>query len=489
MKRSLKFIISLTTVILLGSTSVSAASYWERFFQEEQFESYYLKYGQSGDSWISEWKDLEKKLVLESHGLGDDGNMKFKAYKGTNNIVLTNVSGITIASSKENVLTGSARVYEFTEEKESYNEYVTNFEAIDFAGFQENYCVPTYISEQEYYAEDLEEKAILYCKEKYSEKPTWWEFNGYESNPDTWWKAYGLSKEPTSAYEIVPTIKGLGKADLTVQATDKESIQIHWQITAKDFVGAISADGLLEILNDVENYQEGIESYTEGIFTYHFALEESNAKFDEVMAALKGKDLTILTGGDSYYTINGKDFENLPSDFTFKHKISIDEAVNKEQMATLLTGKEPLLYIDFESHGNLNRPFTMSLFLSNYVYDLYEKDFKCEEKSGEEQNNCYGELDKKVEEYLNDATFSLLYYNEEKNEMEIMNDNITITGYNQVNLSFAHFSSFVLVKNEKKEVVDDKKSPQTGDNILVSVTIGVISLVGLGFALKLKKEN
>ncbi len=507
MKRVLSYAILLTTVLFLGSTNVYADGYWEEYFKETPIQGY-TGCGLNGPSYLSEWQNMTKEESIRYGGCGGY-DTKFNPTPGTYNLVFDNIGEITIKSSNENIVTAITRPYDFSYEKQNYESYIEEFNKATFEEFLRDYegCV----DENGNFSQDKQ-----YCNSEYTQKPTWWEYSEYKTEPKTWWEAYRLSAEPKNATEVISYAKDLGKATLTLSAAGHQDITLDWTIKAYDFGESVGPNydasnmskGLAQILNNLEKYknliptQEDYDTKKEYNFTYYIS---ENEDLSAVINALKGKDITVLfrqytNVGESIYFLNGKEIKNeVEEGFTYNHNISMETSINKDKIDNLVDVKDAI-YIDFTYHGSLPTEYKLSVNIRDYIGEIignklidqycasfkedYDKLSKCWT-----DNNLEEKYTKELEEYLKNTAFTLLYYNPEKDEMEVVAENLKAID-DKIELTFDHFSSYVLTSNYVKK---EKKSnnAQTGTlNVVLYGTFALTSLVGIiGILVKKKTEK
>lgn len=521
MKKIITCMSLIATVFLLGSTNVYADGYWEEFFKEKPIIGT-IGCGSGEPTYLTEWKNISKEEAIVLGGCGSGPSGKFEARYGTSNLVFNNVGAITIKSSNENIVTATSKPYDFAYEKKNYEDYVTNFNKATFDEFVKNYlsidygcedsdgnyigtsaCLTSikdrgYISEEEY------------AKYEKKEKPTWWEFSDYKTEPTTWWEAYQFKSEPTNAVEVISYAKDLGKATLTLSAAGKQDITIDWSIEAYDFgwVTGTNAKGLAQILNDLDKYKENIptqkdyDTKKEYNFAYYLSEKED---ISEAINALKGKDITVLfkqytNVGESIYFLNGKEIKNeVGKGFTYAHNISMDTSINKDKINNLVDAKDAI-YIDFTYHGTLPTEYKLSVNIKEYIGNIIGDkltDQYCAAFKGENDydklskcwndNNLRDEWNKQLEEYLKNTNFTLLYYNPEKNKMEVVAENLKAID-EKIELTFDHFSSYVLVPSDGYQIKIN--NAQTGTlNVVLYSGLAIVSLLGIGYLIISKKKN
>lgn len=511
MKRVLSYALTFATVLFLGSTNVFADGYWEEYFKDTPITGY-TGCGLNGPYYLSDWQNMTKEETIRYGGCGGYGP-GFNPVPGTWNLVFDNTQNITIKSSNENIVTATTKPYDFSYEKNNYETYIEKFNKLTFEEFLRDYegCMDN----DGNFSQDSQ-----YCNTEYKTKPTWWEYSEYKTEPKTWWEAYGLSKEPENATEVISYAKDLGNATLTLSASGKQDITIDWTIKAYDFgqyVGPKSAPdmgkGLAQILNNLEKYKDLIPIQTDYDtnkaynFTYYISEKED---LSEAINALKGKDITILfiqdtNIGESTYFLNGKEIKNeVGEGFTYNHNISMETSINKDKIDSLVDVKDAI-YIDFTYHGNLPTEYKLSVNIKEYIrsqiraklidqYCAAFKDYKDDEEYAKlekcwNDNNLTEKHTKELEEYLNNTAFTLLYYNPEKDEMEVVAENLKAVD-DKIELTFDHFSSYVLTTNFTRK---EKKSnnAQTGTlNVVLYGTLGALSLAGMvAVFLKNQKKN
>lgn len=514
MKKVLSFMMLFTAVLFCGSTKVKADGYWEEYFKDKPIQGY-TGCGLSGPSYLTEWKSMEKTELVTIGGCGDY-TTKFVPSPGTYNLVFDNVGNITIKSSNENIVTATTRPYDFSYEKQNYENYIAEYNKTTFEEFLEKYfddsCTGNegkFIGVDACLAEVKEHRPEEYEKIKNKEKPTWWEFSDFKTEPKTWWEAYEFTKEPQNAKEVISYAKDLGKGILTLSADGKQDITIGWTIKATDLginENGSSSKGLAQIFNNLEKYKDVIPT-PDTYRNYHYSYRLSeNEDISEAINALKGKDITVLftqytSVGESTYLLNGKDIQNeVAEGFTYEHDISMETSINKDKIDSLVNLQDAI-YIDFKYHGSLPTEYKLSVNVKNYIMNVVAEKLtkqycgEIKEEDYEKLEQCWNDnklsekLTKETEEYLKNTNLTLLYYNPEKDEMEVVAENLKAVDGN-VELIFDHFSTYVLTSNYE---VKEKKSnnAQTGTlNVVLYSLLAGGSLVGVAYlGLKNKKKK
>ncbi len=481
MKKYFSLILIMAGIFLIGNKNVYAASpYWENYFKD------FNGFGGLCNSHlygIEEWKNYSKKMVVGSAcGATKDEYHFYKTYYSQGGI-FTDVSNVQVTNNNADILTAEVKPYDFSREKKNYEDYITNYEKFT-----------------------LEEiNSTKSENDQYEQKPTWWEYNGFSTEPTTWWEAYGLDSEPTNAVEVVSKIKDLGKASITLNADGKSGITIDSTIQVMSFskydarFGNDKAQGLVEILNNLGKYGDIIGTYGSGDKTYNLEYEmEEKEDLSTIINALKGKDITVkFVQNDvisTTYYLNGKDIKStVNKGFTYYHNISMDTSINKDKINSLVDLKDAL-YIDFAYHGNLPAPYTMTVNIKNYIDSQYAKKNREQYCSGkddysQECNDKINDLtNEQVSKYFENKKFTLLYYNPETNKMEVVNDGLTANANGELELIFDHFSSYVIVGSDDYKITTN---PQTSSiNVIIYVLMAVTSIAGIGcLTISMKKRR
>ncbi len=491
-------------ILLLVPLVVNAKSaYWQDYFENLDGDGILDNYGTwCGGSYqyggYTQWQDIKRGYLLEMGGCGDMSmpNLFYPTYFTKGNIYHDVVNG-KVKSSDESILTGELKPYDYAEEKKNFEEYVKDFNALTY----EEFIAPL--------KQDFEEEAA-----KYPTKPTWWEYNGYETEPKTWWEAYGFTSEPQNAVVVTSHAHDIGNAYLTVSADNKNDIKITWEMKAVDDV---EPDGITDILNDLDRYQSVMDEEEECQYgigdaickPYNFRISSSSEDQDlsKLIKALKGKDITVLfvnySGAiSSSYFLNGKDItEEVEEGFNYNHNISMETSIEKENIEQLVEAEDKI-FIDFAYHGSLPAPYTVSIDLSGYIlnsfYKKYEPEYQCDKYPDEEDAHweCMDKLNEvvytKLNDYFKNTKLTLLYYNPETKQMEVIKKDILASESGIVELTFDHFSSYVLVGDY--QLLDAPKAsenipsvPKTSDNIGYVMSTLFIGLSGILLAVKMKK--
>ncbi len=473
-----KMIRTLIAVIVLIPLAVSAkGNYFENYLEELGTVDYYT--GTFYRQGYSDWETV-KALSTRAINLGQIINSSKSKYKfdklfKTKALLFNDIEGIEATTSNEKVMTVNVKKYDFAAEKKYFEEYPKLYES--------------------YTLEEINSELA----NKYSAKPTWWAYNGYTSEPKTWYEAYGLTEEPTNVVEVSTIGHDLGVAEIKITATDKDPITINWMIY-QDIFYDNNKEALLEFLANSDRYKnviKGNQDYvTKNIYDIMYQVEEKSDVSD-IVNALKGKDITINfdyytdSGYTSSYFLNGKDvLQDAKEGLTYYYEATLYKSENKDAIDKLL-GLDNLIYIDFAYHGELPAKYKTGIEVQSYAINSLAKKYGCSEEDAE----CYQKVYDNVDSYLENQEFTLLYYNKEKNQMEVIKKGLKAnmeTGLVYIELD--HFSSYVLsLSNDydaltKEEVGEE--NPQTGDNILSYVTLFTISAFALGFMyIKFMKNN
>lgn len=485
MKKTVSIILSMLAVFLFGSTSANAQekTYWEEYF-EENYSNGLSQYG----GFVSLWEDINMSFSLVNvDGMGDMSDpLLFYPEYYTNNIIFNDVENVTIKSSDETIMTGEVKSYDFSKEKESFNNYVKWYNELTLDEFKQ-YLI-------DYGYEDW--------AESFKEKPIWWMYNGWESEP-TWWAMYGFESEPTNAVEVITHAKDLGNATLTVSAKDKEDIKIN---SAMEIVDGIEPEGVVQILNNLDRYKDimpgtkadnWIWVFAGKAQEYDFSVPSSSEDLSNLINTLKGKDITVLfynySGiGDTSYVLNGKDITNTVSEgFTYDSNISMETSINKDKIDSLVELKDAI-YIDFTYHGILPAPYKLNVNVENYIVDSFFEQLGCEQYdwASESYNTCWNNAWDKSYEYFDNTTFDLLYYNPETEKMEVVKQDLKAKN-GVITLEFDHFSSYVLVASSNYTITNKaSNNAQTSSmNIALYGGIALISLVGIAYLLIKKNKK
>lgn len=387
----MKKIVSLLVGLLILPLSVGAKSnYWQDYFTNEE-PTLKLNGTCDGVTKDNTWGNKSKGLNLYMRPICHEVNQdNFNKELISENLVLTDTENLTAKVSNENVIKVEIKDYDFSEEKKYFEEYKSSYE----------------------------EKPL-------DENKTWWEYNGFTSEPETWYEAYGYQSEPQNAHEVILHGIDLGKTKITLSATGKEDMTIDYYIK-NDVFYINNKEGLLDVLEDFESYKDVFplnEAY-EGVFAEHNMVYEAEDDEDlsDIINALKGKDISIhftFYKNDEYagyYGLNGKDIlEDVDKGFTYYYETSLENSVKKEEIKKLLEAPSAL-YLDFTYHGKLPAPYKTTVSVSELVQNYFIKKNNCQENDDECLKTAYDSTN----EYLENGLFTLLYYNEEENKMEVV---------------------------------------------------------------------
>ncbi len=457
MKKILLFGLIVFSFMFINTSSVVNAEskpYWERYFDEKYPNGLHSTdnhdcEGCSGGN--SQWKDIERTFRLEEVGGSGNSTPYLEAIYFTENTIFNNVEEVSVKSSDESIMTAEVKPYDFSKEKENFNKYV-----------------------EEYNKRSLEE-FNKWIGGDYSSKPTWWEFHNLEKE-ETWWEFYGFDTEPVNAVQVITHAKDLGNVTLTVSAKNKSDIHINWKMRIVDY---LKQEGALQILNNLERYKDVIPGSTGDFLSngedYTFSVKlDKNEDISALINSLKGKDIKVLING---YVLNGKDItSNVNKGFTYDYSISMDTSINKDKINSLVELKDAI-YVDFVYHGVLPTPYNLSIDVGYYMRSQYNKN------------------EEEVKQYLKDKKFTLLYYNQDTNRMEVVKENLVVNENGKLNITFDHFSSYVLVPsddykmvNTSNNVTSNNAQTSSMDIVLYSV-LAVSSLVGIVYIIVSKKRR
>lgn len=486
MKKIVSIMLGLLAVFLFGSTNVNALEkpYWEKYFEENYSEGLGAGVSCAVNGGLRKWEngDIDRSFNLVYGGCGsyEDPFIYIPSYY-TNNVIFNDVENVTVKSSDETIMTGEVKKYDFSKEKEAFNNFVNWYNKLTFEEFKKELI--------DYYGE---EKANLYTI-----KPTWYEYNGFESEP-TWWSMYGFESEPTNAVQVITYAKDLGNATLTVSAKDKEDIHINWTMD----IEYVEPDGIVQILNNLDRYKDIIEEreyYISDMPEKYSFMVASDNNLSELINTLKDKDITVLfynySGvGETTYILNGKDITNTVSEgFTYDSEISMETSINKDKIDSLVDLKNAI-YIDFAYHGNLPTTYKLNVNVEDHIVESFVKQLGCEQydydADPENYTKCWSDVWDKAHEYFENTTFDLLYYNPETNKMEVVKQGLKAKdGF--VVLEFDHFSSYVLAASGSYTITN--KAPnnlQTSSmNVYLYIGIALVSLIGIGYLLIKKSKK
>lgn len=484
MKKIFVTIVAAVAVFLFGNTNVFAG-YWSDYFNELQN----LDWQNVAHDFIP-WEETDKEwnsTYIIQWGANNPASYGFfPALPQTENQVYYNVKNVTAKSSNENVITVTTKEYDFSKEKAYFENWVKWYNDLTLEELKQ-YITNDFknMDMLEYYQEELKGKYgedILVTK-----KPEWWNFD-YDEDPQTWWKAYGFESEPESGVEVIYKGHDLGKAKVTLSAEGKGTITFNWTLKAID-LGSDYKEGLIELLNNQEHYKDVFpkagEAYNWDDCNFSYVIEE-NDDLSDIINALKGKDITINfikynNGIESFYKLNGKDIKNeVDKGFTYDHKISMENSVNKDKIDELLDADNKI-YLDFTYHGSLPAPFNVQISIYDYIREQFVNKY-CGQyhKPSKEYTSCYeGENGKKALEeyakYIENATFTLLYYNPDTGKMEVIEQDLKPNEDGILNITFDHFSSYVIVKTGDYKIKEKDDEPETSDLFPVAL-VGMIAL-------------
>lgn len=486
------------------------------------------------------------------------GHLDFNEESYTENLVF-NAKNVKVAKIDDNLLSVELRPYSYTKEKEHFEKFTKWFEDLSLeefykAGYPKDLC-----GDMDSYNKDLCENGFPELKEKFKTKPTWWEYynqniqedikntsNGYLSEeekqeiikelqsylypeePDTWWKAYHFESEPNGV-EVITHAKDLGKGAYTLSADGKENITIDWTIQAIEFnksFGAFNpnAEGLAEILKDTEKYKNIIPEKrknnfngTEVEYNFYYQIED-NEDISEIINNLKGKDMSVYfykyqNGISTDYLLNGKDItKTVNKGFTYDHNISMETSINKDKIDELVELKNAI-YIDFAYHGTLPAPYKLSINIYDNISrlfseKLYKEEYTCgdyneswngSEKEYEAWQACNEKFNEKlhhmITDYLENTTFTLLYYNPETEKMEVIKENLKVDKPDfdgKLEIEFDHFSTYVVVGSNDYNITNNPKKTNNAQTSSMNLEfysfLAISSLLGVIYYI-FKKKN
>ena len=469
MKKIVSALIAVMTLIPLAANAQS--SYYDNYFKElgemEYFTNcaYHPFMSEYSASVRKEW-DLAYSQSCETPSYTFDSSTK------SFNMVFADMEDLKVTSSNEDVITFEIKDYDPSAEEKYFEEYPKLYESYTLEQINSGY-------------------------KKYTEKPTWWEYSGFTTEPKTWWEAYGLKSEPTSLKEVIIVPHSFGKTTATFSLGDKklgtEEMVIRQYLFDKDskqrlaeYINSLDDKNYTDLLFDINDYT------TEEKYQLEYEISDDE-DISDIIKAMKGKDISVNFKGytnDGYdinYVINGKDITGeIKEGLNYYADISLEESEYKKEIDGLL-GDKNLIYIDFAYHGELPSKYETSIPVRNYVNNLLGYDcINDYEKCSTE------DYEKKVKDFYESETFTLLYYNPETKQMEKILDNLKVTENGYVNISLDHFSSYVLIRTSDYEpaAIDELTNPATKDNILTIVATLIISMVALGlFIRKYQKNN
>ncbi|MCI9433908.1 MAG: hypothetical protein HFI86_01350 [Bacilli bacterium] len=488
MKKVVSIMAVIATFFMFGNKNVNALekTYWEKFFEERYSDG--IGYGEGGCSsstnGLHNWGDVNRTFHLEYGGCGDATvYLEFQPVYYTDNVIFNDVENVTVKSSDETIITGEVKAYDFSKEKEAFNNYIKWYNELTFDEFKGHLINAGH-----------EDWAA-----SFKEKPIWWLYNGYESEP-TWWTMYGFMSEPTKAVEVITYAKDLGNATLTVSAKDKEDIHINWTMD----IEYIEPDGIVQILNNLERYKDIIkerEYYVSDKKENYTFMVASDNNLSSLINTLKGKDIKLLFNnyseiGETNYILNGQDITNTVSEgFTYESKISMETSINKDKINSLTELKDAI-YIDFTYHGILPTTYKLNVNVEEYIVGSFVEQLGCEQYSWdtdpENYTKCWSDVWNKAHEYFENTTFDLLYYNPETEKMEVVTKGLKAKdGF--VVLEFDHFSSYVLVANGNYTITNKPKAPNNAQtssmNVYLYIGVALVSLVGISYLLIKKSKK
>lgn len=484
MKKLFYLVFVIATVFFIGNTKVNAStsSYWENYFKDRPLPS--SKYG------LQKWqnKSTEYWMIGADYPVGSCEGPRFSPRYYSNYYLFSDVTNPKVKSSDENVFTAQIREYDFKKEKENYDNYIKDWNSMSLKDFEKKYT-----------------ELMLTCGEISEEEfnKTWWEYNGFSVEPSTWWEAYGLDSEPINTYEVIPYTKDFGKYTLTLSADGKSDITLDYTVGINDFTteskdffnpfiplwggqgylldyakSKNKAQGFADILNNWDKYKWMINThkasnyYNDGTYDFRYPISD-NEDLSAIINALRGKDITVnFVKGGSYtdtfvsYVLNGKDItKNVEKGFTYDVKVSTEASVNKKNIESLIEAPKKI-FIDFSYHGILPAPYTATINLNYYnISDIGNK------------------------------TFTVLYYNPEKNMMEEVYKNLKADSNGNLQLTFDHFSTYVIVGDNDYKYIDGTQvatklsnNAQTSSmNIIFYITLSLSSLIGIAYIIRKKK--
>lgn len=467
MKKYFKLILVIVGLFLLGNKNVYADSYWNDYFQGIELPA---------GGRISEWENANKKYEIIYGGKGSVCGNSFCPQYYNRGTIYDNVTNVTAVSSKQNVTT-EIKPYDFSREKKDFEDYLKFYDNLTLDEVNEG----------------REEN------NKYTQKPTWWEYNDYQTEPTTWWQAYEYDHEPTNAVEVVYKAKDLGRDTITLSADGKSNITINWTIIAYDVFNEYNSNNasmrLAEILNNLDKYQEVIPQTNE-VRDYNFSYYIDNEDLSDTINALKGKDITVnfiqnsTNGITSYYKLNGKDITNtVKKGFTYSHNISMETSINKDKIDNLVDLKDAL-YIDFTYHGVLPAPYSMTIdirdYISNKYWNIYREEYdQCSDAAC--RNRINTKINEEITKYFKDRKFTLLYYNPDTNKMEIIKEGLVTNENGKLDITFDHFSSYVIVPADSYHILSNPRTSNT--NIITYIFISCISSIGIIYLLRQMKKQ
>ncbi len=510
MKNKFMFFFVLAAVFLLGNTQVNAKSFWDDYF--EKYGPNYFRWGQEVPN-IQSWTNKEGYYVNINWGGKGVSCKDFDTTEVNGNEVYAfcpdfytpydiymDVEDLTAKSSNTDVMTVTTKKYDFSKEKEYFNNYRSAYEKLTLNEINE------YMDKNK--------------KERFQEKPSFGEFlkltyNGVGdldvTDVTAWWQAFGFKSEPTNVYEVIYTGHDLGKTTVTLSAKGKDDIKVDWTIQALSFWGGNMGQGLVEILNNTEKYKDIIRK------SYNYYIGE-NEDISDVINALKGKDITVnfynqQNGITSKSVLNGKDIKNeVSKGFTYSHKIGLNSSVNKEKIDGILEAENEL-FIDFAYHGSLPAPYTVEVNIKREItaeiYEKYIKKYNCSDVDDVCHEKLDNDVNEEIEKFFKNAVFTLLYYNPETDKMEIIKNDYKPNEDGKITLSFDHFSTYVLVKNneyttKKREIVKNEsevkpvannkadKAPNNAQtssmNVVFYLSMALVSLVGIIYIIIKKRK-
>lgn len=136
MKKIVSIILMMTAFFMFGSTNVNAesSSYWKEYFEKNYSEGL-SQYG----GFVSTWQDIDMNFSLVNvGGMGDMPDpLIFIPEYYTHNIIFNDVENVTVKSSDETIMTGEVKTYDFSKEKEAFNNYVKWYNELTLDEFKQ----------------------------------------------------------------------------------------------------------------------------------------------------------------------------------------------------------------------------------------------------------------------------------------------------------------------------------------------------------------
>ena len=476
MKKIIRILIAV--LVLIPLTASAKEGYFENVLKELGTLDYYT--GSFKREGFSNW-DTIRNLPTRALNLGQMLNASSSKYKfdkifKSKALLFNDINNIKATSSNDKIISVNVNDYDFAEEKKYFEEYPKLYES--------------------YTLEEINSE--LADTNKYSAKPTWWAYNGFTSEPKTWYEAYGLTEEPTNAVEVETVAHDLGVAVIKITADDKDPISITWSVY-QDIFYDNDEEALIEFLNNSDKYKDIIKGnqdyYTKNIYDIMYQTEEKS-DISKIVNALKGKDITINfdyyndAGYTSSYFLNGKDITtDAKEGLTYYYEATLYNSENKDAIDKLLGSDNLKIYIDFAYHGELPAKYRTGIDVYSYAINTLVKKAGCTE----EDSGCYQNAYEESQGYLENEEFVLLYYNKEKNQMEVIKDGLKADSeFSLLYIDLDHFSTYVLMSSSQYNAIiggTSEENPQTGDNILSYVTLFTMSALALGFMYKKFLKN